>query len=325
MTLPKLARLSLVSLLAVTTVAACGVVADRRASERGERALADYPPTGRLIDVPGGRIHAETRGRGPDVVLIHGASGNLRDFTFAFADRLAGMGFRVTAFDRPGLGHSDSRGEGGISPFDQASALRAAARDLGITRPVLVGHSYGGAVAMAWALQHPSEVAAVVSLAGATMPWPGELGPWYRISGSGFGQAALLPLISAFAPASRADSAIAGIFAPDPVPDGYAQHIGAGLTLRTESLRANTLQVSRLKPFVTTMATGYPRLTLPVEIVHGTADRIVGIDIHARPMAQVLPNARLTVLEGVGHMPHHARPEDSAAAVLRAANRAGLR
>jgi pimeloyl-ACP methyl ester carboxylesterase len=312
-------------LLAATTVAACGAVADRRAGERAERAEASYPPSGRLLMVEGIKVHADTRGRGPDVILIHGASGNLRDFTFAFADRLARQGFRVTAFDRPGLGWTDAPEQGVDSPFEQARILREAARGLGLRKPVLVGHSYGGAVAMAWALQHPAEVGAIVSLAGATMPWPGELGPWYRITGSDFGQAAVLPLISAFAPQSRAEGAIATIFAPDPVPSGYAGHIGAGLTLRTETLRANAVQVGRLKPYVSAMVEGYPRLTLPVEVVHGTADRIVGIDIHARAMMDLLPNARLTVLEGVGHMPHHARPQESAEAVIRAARRAGLR
>lgn len=325
MTFTTLAKLSLFTLLAAVTVAGCGVLTDRRAQDRAAKAEGQFPPTGRLLRVDGVQIHADQRGRGPDVVLIHGASGNTRDFTFAFADRVAQEGFRVTAFDRPGLGYSDDLGQDGISPQRQAQVLRAAATQMGLTRPVLVGHSYGGAVAMAWALDAPSQVAAVVSLAGATMPWPGDLGPWYRLTGSGFGQAAVLPLISAFAPLSQADTAIDSIFAPNPVPPGYAEYIGAGLSLRTSSLRANALQVSQLKGFVTAMRDGYAGLNVPVEIVHGTADKIVGIDIHARPMAALLPDAHLTVLDGVGHMPHHIRPDAALAAVKRAAARAGLR
>jgi pimeloyl-ACP methyl ester carboxylesterase len=271
--------------------------------------------------VAGRNVHAETRGRGRDVVLLHGASGNLRDFTFALTDRLVARGFRVTAFDRPGLGWSDDWGDAAISPRAQADILRAAASDIGLRRPVVVGHSYGAAVAMAWALADPRGTAAVVSLAGATMPWPGGLGPWYSITSSEIGGATVVPLISAFAPVSRADRAIAGIFAPDRVPPGYAGHIGAGLTLRRASLRANARQVNGLKPHVTAMAAEYPGLRLPVEILHGTADRIVPLAVHAEPMSRLLPAARLTALEGTGHMPHHARPDETVAAIERAARR----
>ena len=72
------------------------------------------------------------------------------------------------------------------------------------------------------------------------------------------------------------------------------------------------------------MAPRYGTLTLPVEIVHGTADRVVPIDVHAEVLLQQVPSAHLTRLEGVGHMPHHAAPEAVVAAIDRAARRAGL-
>jgi pimeloyl-ACP methyl ester carboxylesterase len=128
----------------------------------------------------------------------------------------------------------------------------------------------------------------------------------------------VVPLISAFVPTDRAERAIGGIFAPDPVPAGYADYVGAGLTLRVDTFRANARQVSRLKPFVTAMSEAYPRLQVPVEIVHGTADRIVPHTVHAEPMARLLPKARLTLLDGVGHMPHHAAPDETIAAIRRA-------
>jgi pimeloyl-ACP methyl ester carboxylesterase len=109
------------------------------------------------------------------------------------------------------------------------------------------------------------------------------------------------------------------------VPAGYIAHVGAELTLRRRTLRANSAQVAGLKPFVIAMAAAYPRLTLPVELLHGTADTIVPAETHAIPASQVLPDAMLTLLDGVGHMPHHARMDDALAAIHRAAGRAGLR
>jgi pimeloyl-ACP methyl ester carboxylesterase len=64
---------------------------------------------------------------------------------------------------------------------------------------------------------------------------------------------------------------------------------------------------------------------MPVEIVHGTADDVVPIHIHSEPLANQIPGAVLTRLDGIGHMPHHSAPEAVKAAIHRAAARAGLR
>lgn len=69
------------------------------------------------------------------------------------------------------------------------------------------------------------------------------------------------------------------------------------------------------------MEPNYPKLTLPVEIIHGSADTTVPIDIHAIPLSKRLPNAHLTVLDGIGHMPHHSNPDEIVAAIKRAASR----
>ena len=118
---------------------------------------------------------------------------------------------------------------------------------------------------------------------------------------------------------------MASIFTPQPVPDGYSAHVGVGLTLRREALRANARQVNSLRPHVVEMSPLYPSLRLPVEILHGTEDTIVPLDIHSVPLSRQIPEATLTVLEGVGHMPHHADPDAVTEAIDRAAIRAGLR
>lgn len=317
---------SLLWLLAILLVVGGGLawLTDQRATVREAAALAAYPPEGRIISLGGQRVHAVTRGAGPDIVLIHGASGSARDFTFDLMDRLA-PDFRVTAFDRPGMGHSDPHPATPASPVAQAETLRAAAAALGIEAPILLGHSYGGAVAMAWALAADAEgapPAAIVLLAGATHPWPGDLGLYYRVLTSRFGQAVVIPLIAAFAPRAQAVAVAEGIFAPQAAPAGYTDHVGIGLSMRRDVLRLNALQVDGLKPHVTAMAPRYAGLRLPVEIVHGTADTIVGLPFHSDRMAAEVPGARLTVLEGIGHMPHHAATDVVLAAIHRAAARA---
>ncbi len=304
------------------------------ANYRATRAEQSFPPVGQFVDVVGGRVHYVQEGSGPHLILIHGAGGNLREFTFDLMGRLTDR-YTVTAFDRPGLGYTDrvpgvdigataTEGEG---PLQQAIMLREAATNLGITDPILVGHSFGGIVSYAWAvhdldIESPVNAKAVVSLAGVTMPWPGDLGVYYRINGTAFGGAVAVPLISALVPESVVRDRIEGTFAPQDAPEGYAEHIGARLTLRPENFRANIRQVNTLRPKVVEISARYPELTLPIEIVHGTADTTVPIHIHAEEVIKIVPSANLTRLEGVGHMPHHAEPEVVINAIDRAATRA---
>ncbi|NJS40618.1 MAG: hypothetical protein HC783_18285 [Rhodobacteraceae bacterium] len=115
--------------------------------------------------------------------------------------------------------------------------------------------------------------------------------------------------------------ATSAVFAPDPVPPGYEAHLGTALTLRRQTLAANTAQVNALRAELVTMEPRYPGLTLPVELVHGSADTVVPLAIHSGPLAKLLPNVTLTVIDGAGHMPHHGHSQT----VIDAIDRAALR
>jgi len=286
------------------------------AAWREARALAENPPTGQFVTVDGLRVHYEAKGTGPDLVMIHGASGNLRDFTFALRDPLAEH-FRVIAFDRPGFGHSDPLTD--VSLAAQARHLSLAAAQLGATRPIVLGQSYGGSVAMAWALQ--GDVAAMVTIGSPSLPWPGGLSNTYRLSANPVGAT----LLAAFVPKSYVDATIARIFAPAAMPPGFDDYIGTALTLRRTSLRTNGAQVLALRGQLDVMQARYPDVSIPVELIHGDADTTVPLSIHSAPLSRILPNATLTVLPGAGHMPHHTHVDAIVAATLRAAASAGLR
>ena len=307
------------------------------ASSRTQATETAFPPVGQFADITGGRVHYVQKGKGPHVVLLHGAGGNLRDFTFDLVDRLADD-FTVTAFDRPGLGYTDRVPEvvkgpfatDGDSPAQQARMLREAAAQIGIENPIVVGHSFGGIVAMAWAdigltEETPVNASGIVSFAGGLMPWPDDLGTYYTVNGGILGGTIIIPLISAFAPLKTIEGSVDGIFAPDPVPVGYTDYIGAPLAVRQTTFRANVRQVNTLRPHVVEMVKRYPDLTLPIEIIHGTADTTVPDFVHPQEFVKLVPSARLTSLQGVGHMPHHADPQAAVEAIVRAAARAGLR
>ena len=310
MTLPK---------LAVSVLIALGLLAGGtlwRASAREAAAEAAYPPSGQFLTVEGLRLHYEMSGSGPDLVMIHGASGSLRDLTFALRDRLTDR-YRVTLIDRPGLGHSDPLADTSLRA--QARAIKAAMTQLGMTDPLVLGQSYGGAVALAWAMEGGPR--ALILVGSPSMPWPGTLDPWYRVTANPVGRALAIPLAAAFVPQSYVSAATTAVFAPDPVPPGYEEHLGAALTLRRPTLAANTAQVNALRAELVMMEQHYPTLALPVELIHGTADTIVPLAIHSGPLSGLLPNVRLTVIDGAGHMPHHAHADTVIAAIDRAALR----
>lgn len=316
-------RLALSFLLGGAAVAALSVAGCAR--NREAKAEAANPPVGRFVTVDGLWVHYDMHGSGPDIILLHGASGNLRDFTFDLRDRLTPY-FRVTAFDRPGLGYSDELPNGDFTLAGQVRVLRGAADQLGIKTPILLGQSYGGSVALNWGLEGGKNgPAALVLLCAPSMPWPGDLDFSYRILSNPFGQALVVPIASALVPQSYVEKAITRIFAPEKMPAGYVEHIGADLTLRRATLANNAEQVNGLRPQIVAMQPRYPGLTIPVELIHGDADTIVPLAIHSAPLVKLLPDAELTVVPGGGHMPQHTQTDLVVEKTLRAAARAGLR
>jgi len=322
--------------LSALAVSGSAFIAGCSAAARDARIEKAYPPIGEFIAVAGGKVHYLSAGTGPELILLHGAGGNVRDYTFDLFDILKDR-YTVTAFDRPGLGYTDRVPDIDTGPFStegdspqaQAHMLREAAAKIGIENPIVAGHSYGGIVALAWAVEgldadSPQNAAAIVSFAGVAMPWPDPLGAYYTVNGSALGGAISVPLLSALVPASTVDNVVAQTFAPNTAPVGYTAHLGGQLVMRPATFRANVRQVNTLYDEVVKLAPRYPELTIPIEILHGIEDITVPIDIHANEIAKIVPSVTVTALDGVGHQPHHVDVDAAIATIDRAADRAGL-
>jgi pimeloyl-ACP methyl ester carboxylesterase len=298
--------------------AAIGAAGCARASAAPE---TRYPPIGRFVEAEGLSLHYHEEGAGPPVALIHGASGNLRDFAFSLTGKLAARGYRAIAFDRPGFGYSDRAPVRGWDPAVQGRILAAAARAIGATPAIVAGHSWGGAAAMGWALADPGATAGVLSIAGATYPWGGDAGFVYKLAATDLFGGPVRALAGALVSDDRPEAAVARIFRPDPVPPGYARFVGVGLALRPATFRANAEDLDNLNAALEAQAPRYPTVTAPVEALHGEADRTVWAEVHAVPLARNVPTGRATLLPGIGHMPHHAAEDAVVAAVDRLAGR----
>jgi pimeloyl-ACP methyl ester carboxylesterase len=107
------------------------------------------------------RFHYQQAGEGPDVVLVHGVTGDLSIWFLCKAIQTLGARYRVTAFDLRGHGYSDAPADKYTSA-DHAADLFALMDELGIARATIVGHSFGGVIAMHAAVLAPEHVEAVV-------------------------------------------------------------------------------------------------------------------------------------------------------------------
>ncbi len=288
-----------------------------KAARHERLAEAEFPPSGQFLTVNGHRVQFTEMGQGRPLVLIHGLSGNIRDMTFSLMPRLAER-YRVIAFDRPGMGYTPPMG--GATITEQANLLADAATALGAERPIVMGHSYGGAVALAWAVHRPDDLSALVLEASPAYPWEGAMPLLYRVNSGPLAPLAI-PVLTAWVPDRVVDKAIADTFLPQDEVPGYAEHIGAPLSLRRSALRANAQHRAGLLDQIRALVPQYPDIPVPIELIHGTADTTVGLSIHAEPFSRDVPQANLTRLDGIGHMIHNTRP----GAVIEAIHRAALR
>lgn len=294
-----------------------------RASQREAASEIAFPPEGQFIEVNGHKVHAVVRGTGPDLVLVHGASASTRDMTFSLVAQLEND-YRVIVLDRPGLGYTPPLHKDGETLTEQAALLSAAAQKLGAEKPIVLGHSFGGAVALAWAVHHPDALSALVLLAAPSNPWSTPVDPLYRVTSSRLGAAIIAPLITAWVPNSYVEAALESVFAPQATPVGYAEHFGPGITLRRQTMIANARQRIHLLSDINALIPYYGEIPVPVEILHGDKDTIVDLSIHSKLLVDQIPQASLTILEGIGHAPQHMAQTAVIAAIARVANRAAL-
>lgn len=266
----------------------------------------------RTVSVQGMDLAYAEAGDGPAVVYIHGAMTTLDEGMIGLAPTLAPR-FRFIAFDRPGHGASGRDLVTG-SPWRQAQLIRGAVEALGIERPVVVGHSFGGAVALAYALQFPDEVAGVVAVAPIAFPEarmesllfglrtiPGA-GDWLSMMAIPADRV-LLPLLWN------------AMFLPQSMTPTFAAEFPFGLAARRGGLRADGEEAVLLMDSLTRSAAAYADCRVPVHVLQGERDIVVNRHMHGKPLAALLPDAIYTELEGMGHMLHHFRPEAVALAI----------
>jgi pimeloyl-ACP methyl ester carboxylesterase len=116
----------------------------------------------KLVLDSGLTLHYQQVGDGPDVVMVHGITGNLAVWHLQLVPALSDR-FRVLTYDLRGHGYSGTP-PSGYSPDDMADDLLGLLDGLELERPALVGHSYGADITLYFAARHPDRVSQVVAI-----------------------------------------------------------------------------------------------------------------------------------------------------------------
>lgn len=269
--------------------------------------------TGRMVRLGDVSVRVlERPGRDPAVVLLHGLPGTADDFD-AVTARLPGV--HTIALDRPGFGFSS----GGYHPLAQQLATidRLLAR-LGVHGPVvLVGHSYGGTLALAYAEAHPQRVRGLVLVDAAAA---GEHSSAFERAQSHLVQVLSWPVVQQVADATfsqllRTVSAKQGdakAFDPGTVAPAH-EHRLLALNMRHEDLDAFAGEQLHADGVIAGIDARLSAIRAPAVVIQGVHDELVEPE-YGRRLAATLPHARLAMVSG-GHMAPYVHPALVAASI----------
>ena len=270
------------------------------------------------VTIDGTQLSYHRRGVGRDIVVVHGAMGSAEDFE-PVLDQLA-AGFRLTVVDRPGFGLS--RAPGDAATFaGNARLLAGLIRALALARPVIVGHSHGGGVALAVAEDQPDTVGGLVLLAPESYPAT-HAKPLDRLIA--------LPLLgeglATWVGPRLGPQAISGILNKVIGPDG--EHLPADFVSYRQQLWLNQRSLTAYARQRTSDVTGLTRIAArlsavrsPTIVIGCAQDPTEGTSVDSRRLVRDVPASELWWLGGCGHYIQYARPETVLAAIRAIAGR----
>jgi len=299
----------------IVLAAVASALLNRWLAKRAERR---HPPLGRFVTIEGVRLHYVERGTGTPLVLLHGNGSMIEDFQSSGLIDLAAEKYRVIAFDRPGFGHSDRPRNTVWTPEAQADLIAEALKRIGVSRAIVLGHSWGTLVALALAAKHPEQIQALVLASGyyypnaradavilspAAMPVIGDL---------------LSHTVSPFLGRLMWPLLLRKIFGPSPVPskfDGFPEE----MAVRPSQLRAAAVESSLMSPAVRGLRNAYGQLKMPVVIVAGAEDQFVESE-QSTKLHRDIPGSILRFIPATGHTVHQTATAEIMSAIDTAAD-----
>jgi pimeloyl-ACP methyl ester carboxylesterase len=273
------------------------------------RSIKDnYPPIGHFVTVDGLNIHYVRKGDGQPIVMLHGRDGALQEFTFSIFDQVS-ENYDAIAIDRPGYGSSEWPTDQDLNFQCQANIIRGALAEMNIDNPILIGHSYGGAVVLQYLLDYPDTAKGAILLGPVAYiedpPDGAELFtfPNIPILGPVLTRTILMPLGGKIA-----DGLYQQAFFPDEAPEDYVTTMKS-LYLHPAQFTATAQELSVMQTSVQAISPNYDQIQIRVTVISGTMDQMVDVESDAQQLVQDLQCGNLILVENSGHKFFHTHPE----------------
>lgn len=267
-------------------------------------ALAGIGSTAASVTAPVD-LHAEVFGSGPPLVALHGYGGST--FSWHLIRDALSANHTVHALDLKGFGRSPKPKDGKYSVYDQSALVLDYIGRNKLTHVALLGHSFGGGVALATAAEleetQPGVLSKLVLIDAAS--YQQDL-PWFI-------SILRVPVIGPLSQHLLTDRAqvkkvLANAYYDDKLitqeqVDAYAAPLatdGAKYALRETAKQIVPKNIDEL-------SARYPHITVPTLIIWGVEDRVVPLANGVR-LSQAIPNARLLKIDKCGHIPHEEMP-----------------
>jgi len=260
-----------------------------------------YPPLGYFKNIDGYNIHYTDIGSGQPVVLLHSQPANERQFD-VLKNKLK-ENYRVISIDRPGMGYSKGpKVNSSDRLFIQAEIISKLLQEITEEKPIVIGHSYGGALALSLALHDEKNLKKLILVNTVSHPWKSD-GVWlpFKIITN--------PLIGKIFSRTYAmiyGKSVIDRSADDNFPDnkptpGFINRVGAELTLRPETIESYALDAINLKSALSKQFKNYKNLSIPITILAGVGDRVTPNKTHSFQLNKDIKHSKLIELSNVEH------------------------
>ncbi len=287
-----------------------------RVARRAEKLV---PPPGKFMSIDGNRIHYVERGKGRPILFIHGLGGTQFHLTYPLFDRLE-KDFHLVAIDRPGSGYSTRRSDGPVTPAEQAAFVARLVDEMKLDRPLVVGHSLGGAISLALALDYPDKVSGLALIAPLTRYYD-KVAPEFAALAIRSPLIRLLVAHTISTPTAMryTQQTLNFVFGPQKPPEDYAIAGGALTALRPSHFYASSTDFVSVSKTMQSQEQRYGELKMPVGVFFGTADRVLSYEENAVWLKDRIEGLDLETLDGLGHMPHYSEGDRAEAFIRRMA------
>jgi pimeloyl-ACP methyl ester carboxylesterase len=251
-------------------------------------------------------LYYEEQGKGPPVLLLHGFGAST--YTWRHIVPELAPTHRVIAVDFKGFGQSDKPFDERYSVLDQAELIAQLVEDKDLRNLTIVGHSFGGGVALRLALEADTRldgrIARLVLL--DSIAYQQQIPVFFRLLE--------VPLVSQVGvrmvpPEMQTRVALQIAYHDDSKIDPEQVEIYAA-PLKTAAGKHAIVQSARqiVPKDIDTLPERFKTITLPTLILWCDHDRIVPLDVGIK-LRRTLPNSTLRLVEGCGHMPQEEQPE----------------